>query len=186
MSPELIDILPFERRRAWRRDYVLRLTALTAFLLFVLVMVAGVLLIPTYVFLTGETRTKQARLTSIESNLSSADQTALALRLSALQAAAATLLMLAKGPSVSALLRNTLLIPHPGVTLTGFSYTPGVGAKPGTLTITGVAANRNTLRAYQLACSNQPAFASADLPVSSYAKERDIPFTISAKLTPSP
>src|SRR3989344_623004 len=37
MSPELIDILPFERRRAWRRDYVLRLTALTAFLLFVLV-----------------------------------------------------------------------------------------------------------------------------------------------------
>ena len=182
MSPEPINLLPPERRRALRRDYFVRLAVLAVALSLVLVLVAGVLLIPAYVFLAGAARTKQAQLASIESALSSTDETALADRLSSLRAATAILVALATGPSVSALIRETLSVERPGITLTGFSYTRGAAAKPGMLTIAGVSASRNSLRAYQLALASVPGFASVDLPVSSYAKDSDIPFVITVKL----
>lgn len=181
MLPEPIDLLPPERRRARRRRYFLRLAVLVVASALVLVVVAGVLLVPTYVFLSGAAHTKQVRLAQITSTLSSADEAALAARLAALGAAATTLITLAKGPSASAYVREALAVGRPGIMLTGFSYT-APGAKPGLLTITGTSANRNDLRAYQLALMGAPGFASVDLPVSSYAKDRDIPFTMTVKL----
>lgn len=181
MSPEQIDLLPPERRRVRRQSYFLRLAVLVVASALSLVVVAGVLLVPTYVFLTDAAHIKQARLAHITSTLSSADEAALAARLAALSAAATTLIALAKGPSASVVIREALVVPRPGITLTGFSYT-APGTKSGLLTIMGTSANRNDLRAYQLALMGEPGFASVDLPVSSYAKDSDIPFTMTAKL----
>lgn len=187
MPPESINLLPTERRRALRLDYFLRLGTVAAVLATALVLVALVLLLPTYVFLASAQTTREARLASAEADLSSGDQVELVTRLDSLTTDAATLIKLAKAPSVSVLMRTTLAVAHTGVAVTGVSYTPQSGTKPGTLAITGTAITRDDLRAYQLALIATPIFSGADLPVSSYAKDRNIPFTITATLAvPAP
>ena len=184
--PEPINLLPPERRRLIWRRYFLRLGTVATCLAMALAVGSAVLLIPTFAFLQNAQSTKQARLANLKSVLSSAEEAALAARLSALSADAANLLSLAESSSVTDLLREALMVPRPGIALSGLVYAPPTPGKPATLALTGVAASRNVLRAYQLALLAAPQFSNADLPVSSYAKDRDIPFTITVSLVPSP
>lgn len=184
MHNELTNLLPFKRQRALSRDYFLRLGVVSIVLLCLLIFVSAVLLLPTYVFLVDTARAKEARLASIESALSSADEKALSARLAALTNDAATLTALADAPSVSTIIRSAIAVPRPGVTLSGFSYTPAEGKVPGTLALSGTAATRDALRNYQLALQDSAFAFSATLPVSAYAKDANIAFTITVTLAP--
>jgi hypothetical protein len=82
------------------------------------------------------------------------------------------------------IMRKVLDISHPGIALSGFLYLPANGKKPGTLSISGSSATRDTLRGYQTAIQSAPFVKSADLPVSAYAKDTDIAFTITVILAP--
>ena len=184
MPDERTNLLPEERRRALRRDYFLRLGVVSIVFLTLLTAVAAILLLPTYVFLTESAHTKEARLAGIESTLSSSDQAALSAQLAALSDDAATLEALASAPSVSTTVRNVLAISHPGITLFNFAYAPPTSKSPSIFAISGMAATRDALRSYQVALQGAPFALSADLPVSAYAKDTDIPFTITMTLTP--
>ena len=81
-------------------------------------------------------------------------------------------------------MRAVLAISHPGITLSGFDYVPGAGKNPGTLAISGTAATRDTLRNYQTALQSAPFAVTANLPVSAYAKDTGIPFSITVTLAP--
>ncbi len=185
--PESLNFLPAERIRAHVRRYFWRLGTVAAYLACALAVIAGILLIPTLVFLRNAEVTKQARLASIESVLASYDEVALAARLLALSSDATALVLLAAAPSATSLVRQALAVPRPGIILSSITYAPAKGSTPkdsksGTFTLSGTAASRNGLRAYQLALAATPAFANANLPVSSYAKDSDIPFTITVTL----
>jgi len=52
------------------------------------------------------------------------------------------------------------------------------------LSVSGTAANREALRTYQLALQGAPFTLTAALPVSAYAKDSDIAFTITITLSP--
>ncbi|MDP2594232.1 MAG: hypothetical protein Q8P36_02760 [bacterium] len=177
-----LNLLPAGRIRARLWRYISRLGTVATYLALALVVVAGILLIPTFVFLQNAETTKQARLASIESVLSSSDEAALAARLSALSRDAAILASLATTPSAIDLIRQALAVRRSGITLSGITYAPTKGSRSSTLMLSGTAASRNGLRAYQLALAITPEFANADLPVSSYAKDSDIPFTITITL----
>lgn len=181
MSVNLLDLLPEDRRRKIRRAYVLRVGTVAAILGVVLVAAAAALLVPTYIYLVSSLRAQSVRLASVESTISAADQTTLGKRLATLSADATEIAQLGTTPSASALIREVLAIGRPGIVLTGMSYTPSQG----TLALSGVAAARNDLRAYQLSLAATPRFANAALPVSSYAKDRDIPFAITITLATS-
>ncbi len=178
MHNERTNLLPPERQRALSRDYLMRLGVITAILLTVLVFAAILLSIPTYMFLAKSMDTKEKHLAHIESAFSSAEEKALSARLAALSGDAALLIALGKTPSASATIRNALAVAHTGVTLSGFTYTPAAPKVPATLKISGNAATRDVLRGYQIALSSAPFAASADLPVSTYAKDTNISFTI--------
>lgn len=184
MYNELTNLLPPERQRALSREYFLRLGVVAVVLLSLLTLTSAVLLLPTYVFLAKSASAKETRLATIESSLSSADGTALSLRLAALSSDAAILTALAGAPSVSAVVRTVLTVSRPGVTLSGFVYTPAEDKTPGTLTISGTAATRDALRSYQLALQSAPFALSATLPVSAYAKDTNITFAIIVTLAP--
>ena len=184
MHNELTNLLPQKRSRALRRDYFLRLAIVAALFLTSLVLASAVLLLPTYVFLTASESTKKARLADIELSLSSADEVALSAQLTALSNGAAALIALADTPSASAAIRSALALPHPGVTLSSFTYSPGTDEEPRKLGISGSSATRDALRTYQLALQSAPFATSADLPVSAYAKDADIGFTIMVTLAP--
>ncbi len=184
MYNERTNLLPASRQRAVLRNYFLRLGVVTAVLVAALLFAAAALLLPTYVYLSASEKAKQAHLASIESALSSADESALSSRLIALSNDAAVLTALQDAPSASATVRALLGILRPGVTLSSITYASPSGAARGTLAVSGIAATRDALRSYQLALQNAPFAANADLPVSAYAKDSDIPFTITVTLAP--
>ena len=184
MSANRLDLLPEDRRRRLRRSYILRVSTVAVILAIVLVVAAAALLVPTYLYLVSASDARSARLASIESTLSSADQTTLGKRLATLQADAGEIVSISTTPSASKVVREVLAVERPGIVLRSMSYAPAQG----TLALSGIAATRNDLRAYQLALSAANAFSTADLPVSSYAKDHDIPFAIAVTLAtlPSP
>lgn len=184
MDNDRINLLPPERQRALSREYALRLVTVAALLLTALTLCAAILLAPTYVFLAKSAVAKKEQLSSIESAFSTADEKALSAHLAALASGTALLAALARSPSASATVREALAVPHPGVALTGLAYTAAAGKARGTLAISGAAATRDALRRYQIALEGAPFAASADLPVSAYAKEADISFTITLTLAP--
>ncbi|MBU6388429.1 hypothetical protein KGQ72_00925 [Patescibacteria group bacterium] len=184
MRSNRTDLLPPERRAALARDYLLRLSVVSVLFVTALLLVAMLLLVPTYVLLVGSQSAKEAHIATIESTLSSSNGTTLSARLTALSDNAATLSALAHLPSASAIIRSVLAIARPGVTLSGLAYTPPAGKNSGALALSGVAATRDALRSYQLALQGTPSILSADLPVSAYAKDSNIAFTITVTLAP--
>ena len=184
MHNELTNLLPEERQKALSRDYILRIGVITAMLATALTLSAGVLLVPTYVFLNGNVNAKRVSLAHIESTLSSADEVALQERLAALSMNAAALAALSDAPSVSALIRDALSVSHPGITLSRISFAPATEKGSGTMVVSGSAATRDALRSYQLALQGAQFARSAVLPVSAYAKDSDIAFAITITLAP--
>ena len=184
MHNELTDLLPPERQSALLHDYYFRLSVIFALLVSILVLISATLLLPTYVFLAKSAGTKEARLASIESALSSADEKELSARLAALTRDAAALNALADIPSASGIFRTVLAVSRPGITLSGFAYTPAGDKAPRVLILSGAAATRDALRSYQLALQGASFALSATLPVSAYAKDTDIAFAITVTLAP--
>jgi hypothetical protein len=183
MHNELTNLLPPERKRAVSRRYFLRLGVVIAVLVTSLVGATAVLLIPTYVFLDGSENAKKSHLTTVESTLSAADGASLSSRLATLSSNAAKLVTLSNAPSVSGTVRAMLALARPGVTLSDFSYAAPSGKVPGTLIVSGTAATRDALRNYQMALQGASFARSAVLPVSAYAKDSDINFTITVSLS---
>lgn len=182
MPDELTNLLPQERQRALLRSYVLRLGVVALVLVTMLLCIAALLLAPTYVYLAKSSAAKETQLAAIEATLSSADEKELSAQLTALSNDATILVALGRAPSASGALRAALALPRPGVTLSGFSYLPAAPKKPSTLTLSGIAATRDALRSYQLALSGAAFAKTADVPVSAYAKDSDIAFTITVTL----
>jgi Tfp pilus assembly protein PilN len=184
MHNEPVNLLPEDRQRALRYDYFMRIGVVAIALFIALSFAAAILLVPSYVFLVENKHAKEAQLANVESVLSSSGKTALSAQLAALSDDTATLQTLATAPSVSVAIRKALAISRSGITLSGFIYSSGVNQNPNTLAISGVAATRDALRRYQLALQSAPFAQSADLPISTYAEDANIAFTITITLAP--
>jgi hypothetical protein len=182
MPSTTTNLLPSDRRHKLVREYYFRLVVVVIGLVIALIGVAAILLMPTYIYLLGTAGEKQTELAHVTATLASASDATLSARLAALSKDAAALIALSKKPSVSAALRSVLGVSRPGVSISGFTYLPD--PKAITAQLTGTAATRDALRSYQLALQNLPAISAATLPVSVYAKDTDISFTITLTLMP--
>lgn len=180
MHSDRTDLLPRARRRAIRHGYFLRLAVAASFALSALAVTASFLLAPTYLFLEQSVAAKQSRLAELKAALAASDEAALSARLATLSAQAAALSTLGTAPQAATRLADVLSVSRAGITLSGLAY----ARKTYTITLTGTAATRDALRQYQLALSAAPFAARAELPVSAYAKDADIPFVITITLTP--
>jgi Tfp pilus assembly protein PilN len=183
-SMEKTNLLPNNRQRALVRESFVRMLVVVCVLITVLVGITAALLIPTYIYLQSNTSVQHARLTGIEANLSSNDDTTLSTEAAVLSSNAARLTALSDTPPVSTVMREMLAIAHPNITLTGFSYTAHVAGSPATLVISGTAVTRDDLRDYQLQLQGASFASSATLPVSAYAQESNIPFAITVTFAP--
>lgn len=181
MSDTSTNLLPEDRQHTLIRGYFMRFGTVSIISLILLIFVAAISLLPTYAFLGRNIHTKEAHLASIES--SSADRKVFSAQLSALSNDAAALETLTKTPSASASIRAVLAIPRPGITFSGFEYSYLENKNSTILAISGVAATRDSLRNYQLALQNTSTVASADMPISVYASNANIPFTITMTLS---
>ncbi len=184
MMSDLTNLLPEERRRALDRGYLLRLGTVAILAVVLLFACAAALLVPTEVFLADAINTKNARLTVLNNSLDSADAAALSARLATLGNNVSAVSTLATVPHASSVMSEILAIVHPSIVLTGFTYVPPVKKAPATIAVSGTAATRDALRSYQLALQSAPFASAVDLPVSAYAQDANISFTMTVTLAP--
>ncbi len=182
MYNDVTNLLPPAFVRMLRRRYFGRLVVIVIVVVAFLLAAAAALLFPVHQYLLSKIATDQFLLKDATSNQVSAEDTAFEARLSALTQNTSRITALTSSFSLSSTLRNVLTVTHAGVTISALSVAaPGKG--PGQVTITGLAATRDALRSYQLAFEGAPFIAAANLPVSVYAKDKDISFTMTLLLT---
>lgn len=183
MYRELTNLLPKSRGAANRRAYFLRLGTVGIFLLALVVVVSAVLLLPTYLYLSQRVAANEARVAHLDAALASSEEQEVNARLDQLAKDASHLAELSKKASASGAIRAVLAVSRPGIVLSGFTFTAGKEGEEHTMTVTGLASSRESLRRYDQALSDLPFVSSADLPISAYAAENNIPFTITLKGT---
>ncbi|MBY0110938.1 hypothetical protein K2Y00_02975 [Patescibacteria group bacterium] len=178
MHSSLINLLSSERIRAFQQGYFYRLGTVIALSLAFMLMLHAMMLAPAYFTLAEAKANETTLLQSVKERLSSAGDQEITERLAALGKQTEHLVRLAAVPSATATMREVLLLPRSGITLTGLSFTPPAGKTGGQLRLTGTAVSRDALRSYQSTLGTLPTVTNVDLPISAFAKESDIPFTI--------
>jgi hypothetical protein len=183
MSTSLLNFLPPERTKALSRVYYTRLAVVVLGMVTALALVGAVLMIPTYTYLAQTLESKRALLGSREQT-PAPDEPRSAERAEALGQRIRLLKTVAAAPSPSVTLREVLAVPHESISIFNLHYLPKTAEKEGTVMISGTAASRETLHAYQRALEATTFARTVDLPVAAYAKDTNIPFTITVSLTP--
>ncbi|KND51181.1 MAG: hypothetical protein ABA06_02615 [Parcubacteria bacterium C7867-001] len=186
MSHQLTNLLPRDRRRAFRSEYFIRLVTVIIALLGALLVLHAVMLIPSYAFLSQQVDERDHQLQTLSSHLDSTEERETSARLAALATDTKYLARLGSTPTASAAIRAVLAVTPNGITLSGLTFAPPKAGALGRMVLTGSASTREALRAYQAALAALPFVDNADLPIAAFAKDSDIPFTITltGSLTP--
>lgn len=175
---ELTNLVPASAARALRREYFVRLATMSLGLATLAIAVHGVLLLPAYLYAHAEANREQAQLDRMAASASTAQERAVKAQIASVQSDIAYLGRLSKQPTASGAIRAVLAVPHPGIRLSGFTFTaPASDAQAG-MAVSGTASTRDALRAYAASLGQLPYVSKADLPISAYAKDSDIPFTV--------
>lgn len=175
--PELTNLLSQDRIKALSRDYVFRLISLIGGVVVLLVLVHGILLFPSYLYLSEEVKTREAHLQSLTTSLEASEERAVGERIKALTEEANRLIAASSVPSTSSVLRALFEVPREGIRVTGVTLSPPESGE-GQMRVRGIASTRDSLRRYYEAVSKLPFVSRADLPLSVYAEESDISFSI--------
>jgi hypothetical protein len=162
--------LPRHRIRSSHRNYFIRLGVITVSCGILVIVVHGIFLIPAYIYLVQRTGAESSQLLHLKDSLSSTGAQSVQNQLDTLQGEATYLQGLGTAPSVSTSIQSVLGVSRPGVRLSGFVYT---APRNGT-----AAATREQLRSFTQTLGALPFVTGTDLPISVYAQESKIPFTI--------
>lgn len=181
MQHELTNLLPGDRLTAVKQDYFWRLGTLIIFILALLIVAHGLLLVPTYHYVSGEKARQEELLAQASEQLGLKEGKDITERLAALQSNAGQLIKLKSGSHISSIVEEVLSIPRAGITITSLSFAPILPRRDevGHVQIRGTASTRDTLQNYKEALASVPGVTLVELPINAYAKERDIQFDIS-------
>jgi Tfp pilus assembly protein PilN len=170
----MFSLLPEEYRKKMQNEYKIRLAIIGFSGLIVLAVISGVFIFPTYLRI------------STENNISSIQKQALEnqIILQTGQNSGEDIKSVKQNMSIASLDRRSVIsaigaviqAQSQDIKLTNFSY--AYNSKASTLSINGTASNRQSLQSFQKNLSAHKLFTSAELPLSDYAKDSNIPFSI--------
>lgn len=174
-----MNLLPDTRKQALVRLYLTRVGVVAALLLSGVFLVHTTLTLPSYLYLHQQVTERTQELAGLGEKLAGSKEREVSARITALNASATYLSHTESKVTASGAMRAVGSVPHTGVKLTGFSFSQplAVGSAP-KMTLSGNAVSREALRAYVSALGTLPYITKVDLPISAYAKETDIDFTI--------
>lgn len=178
-----MNLLPDARKHILTRFYFMRVGVVSALLLAGVFVIHTTLMLPAYLNVSQKNTDRTLELSTLTARLADSQEQELDSRVEALSERAQYLATLTHGTTASGALRTFVAVPHNGLRISSFSFAEGSAAR---LTISGTAVSREALRAYAGALATLPYVSSVDLPISAYAKESDIPFsiTVTGTLTP--
>lgn len=184
MSSDHTNLLPEDRARALKHLYFFRLATVAVLIFAAVAIVHGVLLLPSYLLVRAQVDERTQELSVLTQTLASTEEKEISARVTALASTSAYLARHGKSPKVSTAVAALIQVPREGVRLRGFSYAPN--AQGAQMTVSGVAATRESLRRYEQALSSLSYIKTVELPISAYAKESNIDFVITLTGTFTP
>ncbi len=186
MMRNLLNLLPPEHMQSLMRAYHLRVVVVVVSVLLFILGVHLALLVPAYIYEQVAIQTREAELAELTAARISEEEKQFDARATLFAADAAYLSRLSEAPSASDALRILLGVSRPGITLQGMTFAIGKGKEPQKITLSGVASTRNTLRQYVGALKDVAGIQGAEVPISTYAQESNIRFTVTLTGTPTP
>lgn len=184
MATELTNLLPQERKNALKRDYAFRLGTGVCVLFGFLLIAHGALLASSYAYVGEQQKREEARLAELSERREVSGFTDISERITAFDARANSLKELETTPSASDHIRSILEVPRTDIRIHSFTFSAPQQKNPGSMQVSGTAETREALRAFNQRLGGLSFVKNTDLPLSAYAKERDIPFQIQLVLTP--
>jgi len=189
MYPELSNLLSREQIQAFRKMYLFRLATVAMLFVVGAVVIHSLLLFPAYLYTKAKIEERKVELASIDASLEASQEKTIKARIKALEETTTYLLRLKTMPIAGNVIKEISAVPKKNITLHSFVFSsPKTVDGMSTLAISGVARTRESLREYSDSLRELPYVSTADLPISVYAKEADIDFTITltGTLIPAP
>lgn len=179
MNTNLTNLLPDSKTRRIRHGYLLRLLTVALLLGTFVMIVHGLLLLPSHLHASAEVRERTEERARLAIEAATPEERAAQARIDALQEDISYLSRFGQIPTASRVLETVVLVPSDGIGVQGIAYTAPVSAtSTGRMVLSGIATTRESLRSYVGALEGIPGVAEVELPISAYAKESSIPFSI--------
>jgi len=176
----MINLLSAQHRKLFKRMYMVRLLTVSLFMAGVLILIHGILLVPTYVFLQTRVLNQSVEKDLISKTLEASGSSEVEKRLTELNEQITLLETLPAAPSFVSAIEEVLEVSRTGIKLTQFSYEPENAEVQ--IALRGIAVDRDALRGFAKRLEDRPEVASVAFPIGDLSKEKDLPFTISIAL----
>ncbi len=171
----MFTLLAEQQKKHLYKQYRLRLISLIGFFLSALLLIAGILMLPSLYLLSIEKGTLKSEKEMYERSVDSENSKDLIANIGGIKAMVE--LAAPSDTKLFATLQSVLAKRPSGVGVSTIGYTRGEGA-PSSLTIQGIAQGRAGLIAFYKVLQKEPMFTSSALPVESLVKETNVPYTI--------
>lgn len=178
----MINLIPPEARRRIVTEYWVRVVTAWLFLLAVAATVVGALLLPAYVLVTSQVRSSATEADSARARVGDHDTTTKVL--DAAGEEARLIAASAQEPQLTHVIEMIEELIPSGVEATAYTLARQTGAVAPVL-VRGTADTRTGLAAFRDALLGHPRIAKVDLPISNFAKDRDISFTVTITISSS-
>lgn len=147
----------------------------------ILLMIFSIILVaPTFIDLYFQKSAAQFEKQQLESGEAAENVTAITQQIASIQSQIATINS-SSGKSMISVLERFIAQPRSGIAISRIATSR---ATPMMLQIQGLAADRNSLVAFNESLKLEPSFSKVNLPVSSLAKNKDIVFDMSIEIKP--
>jgi hypothetical protein len=172
----MLTFLPEEYKGRILRQYRLRLASIYLLLASGVLLVGCALFVPSYAFL--DSKRDAALLEKSALSSAGADATALEAEVAAIKEKIRVIEDVSAEPSVASILEHVLDKRSTGISITALSLRRTPGGAGSAIVVSGTASTRDLLVAFSKSLQGDLSFTKIDLPVSSLAKSKDIPFSI--------
>jgi hypothetical protein len=175
----MFHLLPDSDKKILHREYNARVLLVILGFVFLTILVAGILLLPSYVL----TRSREQVALARDQDLSQSSKVQQGQTVNTTLTNDQTLLTVlapataSTTESFSAIVQTVATDASSDAKIDSFFYSASPQA-PVTVTINGMGTSRESLVAFSHRLENEPAFASVVLPVSDLAQDSNIPFSI--------
>ncbi len=182
----MLHLLPDYHKEKVVSEYKGRVLTIFSIGIFALILVSSVFLIPVYISTHGRFAVVDQQKKDLEAQISRSESNDDAEKVKEIVSAVGVLKQYALREVPSSVFNRILVNKPKGVTITGFIYTPPstpLSEDLTTVDISGIASSRVALAGFNDSLKKDKVFKSVFIPISSFAKDKDIQFTV--KLTVS-
>ena len=176
----MFNLIPEEKKKKLEKEYTLRLSATATIFLGSICLVALILLIPSYVISNSRLKEAQKKNDALISALSLSNTKSATDVLKTISADSDALKGTLQYPALASLIETIATSKPEGIVINSIDFSSG--SSPDTVTLGGVASTRDSLVAFSGLFQSNPLFQNASLPISDFAKDRDIDFSLTLSL----